>query len=69
MIPFSALLGLLPASALTLVRANFDGDTSPALGEMRDAALDHLRQFRADLAGSPEIAEHIHRIVNSTITA
>ena len=68
MIPFSALLTLLPASALTLVRVNFDADASSALGEMRQAALEHLRQFRADLAGSSDVAEHIHRIVKSTIS-
>ena len=68
MIPFSALLTLLPASALTLVRVNFDADASLPLGEMHQAAVQHLRQFRADLAGSPDVAEHIHRIVNSKIS-
>ena len=63
MIAFSALL---PASALALVRVG-RRDALP-LGEIREAALAQLRQFRADLAGSPDMAEHIHRIVNSTIS-
>jgi hypothetical protein len=65
MIAFSALL---PASALALVRVGRDADAALPLGDIREAALEHLRQFRADLAGSPDMAEHIHRIVNSTIS-
>jgi hypothetical protein len=64
MIAFSALL---PASALALVRVG-RRDALP-LGEIREAALAQLRQFRADLTGSPDTAEHIHRILNSTISA
>jgi hypothetical protein len=69
MIAFHALLGLLPANALTLARANLDSGDVPRLGEIRETILEHFRQIRADLAGDPLLAEQIHRIVNSTISA
>jgi hypothetical protein len=31
--------------------------------------LEHFRQIKADLAGDPQVAEQIYRIVNSTVTA
>ena len=67
MIPFHALLNLLPPVALTLVRASLDGGDAPT-GESRKAALEHFRQIKADLAGDPQVAELVYRIVNSAVT-
>ena len=69
MIAIHALLGLLAPSALTLTRANLDFGDAPWPGETHETVREHLRQFKADLAGDPRLAEQIYRIVNSTITA
>ena len=68
MIDFHALLGLLPPAALTLVRPSLGSGGAPQFGEFRNAVFEHLRQFKADLDGDPQLAEQIYRIVNSTIT-
>ena len=68
MIPFHALLGLLPPVALTLVRPSLNSGNAPLPGEFRKAVLEHLRQVKADLAGDPLLAEQIYRIVNSPLT-
>jgi len=68
MIPFHALLSLLPPVALTLVRASLDTGDAPPPGEFRKAVLEHLRQIKADLAGDPLLAELVYQIVNSTLT-
>ena len=67
MIPFHALLNLLPPVALTLVRASLDTGHAPT-GEFRTAVLEHFRQIKADLAGDPQVAELVYQIVNSTVT-
>ncbi|MGC9952749.1 MAG: hypothetical protein ABSD21_00520 [Rhizomicrobium sp.] len=69
MIAFHALLSLLPPSALTLAGTRFSSGDAPPLGEIRETVLEHLRQIKADLAGDPQRAEQIYRIVSSTITA
>ena len=68
MIPFHALLNLLPPVALTLVRASLDTGDAPPPGELRKMVLEHLRQIKADLAGDPQVAEMVYQIVNSAIT-
>ena len=68
MIPFHALLNLLPPVALTLVRASLDTGGAPLRGEFRETMLGHFRQIKADLAGDPLRAEIIYRIVNSAVT-
>ena len=69
MIPFHSLSYLLPASVLALTKASLNiGDGNPALlGGVRAAVSERVLQFKADLGGDPEVAEHIYRIVNSTI--
>ena len=62
----TAYSALLPPSALGLVPVRRDAGLP--LGKIHAAMLMHLRQFRSDLAGSPEMAEHIHRIISSTIS-
>jgi hypothetical protein len=69
MILVQALLAPLAPSALALSGASLDDRSAPLLGEIREAILKHFRQFKADLAGDPQLAEHIYQIVNSTITA
>jgi hypothetical protein len=69
MILVHALLTPWPPSALALSGANLDDRSAPLLGEIREAILEHFRQIKADLAGDPQLAEHIYQIVNSTITA
>lgn len=69
MIPFHALLALLPPSALTLARASLSSGDAPRLGEIRETVLGHLRQIKADLAGDPLVAEQIYQIVNAKMKA
>jgi hypothetical protein len=68
MIPFHALLGLLPPVALTLVRPSIHSGSAPLPEESRKTVLEHLRQIKADLGGDPLLAEEIYRIVNSPRT-
>ena len=68
MIPFHALLNLLPPVALTLVRASLDTGNAPLPGEFRKTVHEHFRQIKADLAGDPQVAELVYQIVNSTVT-
>jgi hypothetical protein len=69
MIPFPALLGLLPPSALSLSRAPLHSGNAALPGGIRERALGHLRQIKADLAGDPLVAEQIYRIVTATMEA
>jgi hypothetical protein len=69
MIPFPALLALLPPSALILTRGTLPAGDAALLGELRETVLGHIRQFKADLTGDPQLAEHIYQIVNSTTEA
>ena len=69
MILFDALLGFLPPGALALSGASLGDRSAPLLGEIRETVLEHFRQVKADLAGDPQLAEHIYQIVSSTITA
>ena len=68
MIPFHALLNLLPPVALTLVRPRLNSDDAPLPEEFRKTVLEHFRQIKADLAGDPQVAELVYRIVNSAVT-
>jgi hypothetical protein len=69
MIPFPALLGLLPPSALTLSSAPLLSGDAALPGGIRETVLGHLRQIKADLAGEPLVAEQIYRILNATMEA
>jgi hypothetical protein len=71
MIPFHSLSYLLPASVLALTKSGlYTGEGNPVpLAGIRAAVSERVHQFRADLGGDPEVAEHIYRIVNSAIKA
>ena len=67
MIPTALWFAFVPSGALALSIAN--PDPGFPFGDILDAALAHWRQFKADLDGSPDRAEHIRLIVNSTVSA
>ncbi|MBU6297887.1 MAG: hypothetical protein KGJ79_12955 [Alphaproteobacteria bacterium] len=68
MMSLHLLTALLPPSALTLTSTTFDDDgVRASLDDIRETISAQIRQVKADLGGYPEVAEAIHRIVNSTI--
>lgn len=73
MIPFHTIpfhTGLLAPSALAMAAASLrPGYGGGGLETIGAAMLEHVRQFKADLGGHPDFAEHVHQIVNSAADA
>ncbi len=62
--------GLLAPSALTMVAASLrPGYSDGGLETIGATMLGHMRQFKADLGGHPDFAEHVYQIVNSATDA
>ncbi|MDE2133295.1 MAG: hypothetical protein KGM97_08910 [Alphaproteobacteria bacterium] len=68
MIPFHA--GLLAPNALAMAATSLGpGYSDGGLEAIGATILEHMRQFKADLGGHPDFAEHIYQIVNSATDA